>query len=180
MPSSRVGRAVLALALAATASPVLAAEPYGLGRAARPDEVAGWDIDVATDGTGLPLGRGDVARGEAVFAQKCSACHGDKGAGGLSDRLVGGAGSLATAKPVKTVGSYWPYATTAFDYIRRAMPYNAPQSLSSDEVYSLVAYLLWLNDIVPRDSVLNQDTLPRVRMPNREGFTTGLEPARSR
>jgi cytochrome c len=158
------------------AAPVSAAAPLGFGRPARPDEIAGWDIDVAPDGRGLPAGRGDVGGGEAVFAQQCAACHGLKGVGGSADRLVGGAASLATPRPVKTVGSYWPYATTAFDYIRRAMPYNAPQSLSSNEVYGVVAYLLWLNDIIPRDAVMDRRTLPTVRMPNRNGFTRGTGP----
>jgi cytochrome c len=162
------------IALALLAAPVPAATPYGLGRPARPDEVAGWNIDVAPDGAGLPPGSGDVAQGEAVFAEKCAACHGEKGAGGLADRLVGGQGSLGTAKPIKTVGSYWPYATTAFDYIRRAMPYGAPQSLSPHEVYGVVAYLLWLNNIVPRDAVLDRRSLPRIQMPNRNGFVAGL------
>ncbi len=170
MPFSLIGGTVVSLALALPAISVPAAQPYDLGRPARPDEIAGWGIDVAPDGRGLPPGRGDVAQGETIFAEKCSSCHGEQGAGGLADRLVGGRGSLATFKPVKTVGSYWPYATTVFDYVRRAMPYNAPQSLSSEEVYSLVAYLLWLNGIVPRDFVLDQQTLPGVRMPNRGGF----------
>jgi cytochrome c len=157
-----------ALATAAGAAP----PPYGLGRAATPQEIAGWDIDVRADGAGLPPGRGAVSDGQAVFAQRCAACHGQGGEGGLADALVGGAGTLATAKPVRTVGSYWPYATTLFDYVRRAMPFNAPQSLSASDTYAVVAYVLFLNHIVPARAVLDAKSLPRVRMPNRAGFTS--------
>jgi len=147
-------------------------QTYGLGRPASAQEIAGWDIDVRGDGAGLPPGRGDVQTGREIYAQQCAACHGDAGQGGPMDRLVGGAGTLATDKPVKTVGSFWPYATTLFDFIRRAMPYTAPQSLSPDQVYAVVAYVLYLNGIVPRDAVLDARTLPMVKMPNRNGFTS--------
>jgi len=146
--------------------------PYGLGCPASPAQIAGWDIDVRADGAGLPLGRGSVSDGQVVYARSCSGCHGQQGGGGYADALVGGRGSLATAKPVRTVGSYWPYATTLFDYVRRAMPYNAPQSLSSDQTYAVVAYVLFLNGLVPADAVLDEKTLPGVRMPNRNGFTS--------
>ncbi len=168
---------VLGLALALTMGGVQSfAQPsaYGLGHPATPAEIAGWNIDVRPDGAGLPPGRGDVASGEAVFAAKCAACHGVGGEGGLADPLVGGQGSLATSKPLKTIGSYWPFATTVFDYIRRAMPYTAPQSLQPDEVYSLVAYLLWRNGVVRRETMLDRETLPRVEMPNRCGFLHGI------
>lgn len=177
MRFSRLAAAVVTLVISTMASPAPAATAYGFGRSARADEIAGWNIDVAPDGAGLPAGHGDVAEGEAVFVQKCAACHGDKGVGGLADPLVGGRGSLTSKKPVKTVGSYWPYATTVFDYIHRAMPYNAPQSLSASEVYGLVAYLLWLNGVIPRDAVLDRQSLPHVQMPNKRGFTNSPAPS---
>ena len=146
--------------------------PYGLGAPASPQEIAGWDIDVRADGAGLPPGSGSVQDGAKIFASVCAACHGAKGEGGPMDRLVGGAGTLASAKPIKTVGSYWPYATTLFDYVRRAMPFNAPQSLTPDQVYAVAAYILYLNKIVPEDATLDAATLPKIRMPNRDGFTS--------
>ena len=177
--------ALIALALAATAAPAPGAEPpYGLGQRATPGQIAGWDIDVRADGAGLPPGRGGVRQGRAIYAEKCAACHGAQGEGKPMDALAGGVGSLATANPVRTVGSYWPYATTLFDFIRRAMPFDAPQSLTPDQVYAVSAYVLYLNRIVPESTVLDARTLPRVRMPNRNGFTspdprpdTGRRPA---
>jgi cytochrome c len=146
-------------------------KPFGFGRAATPPEIAGWNIDIAPDGTGLPPGKGSVAEGEALFARLGAPCHGDKGQGtAAAPRLVGGVGTLNTAKPVKTIGSYWPYATTLFDFIYRAMPANAPQSLKPDEVYALTAYLLYLNGIVPQDTVLDAQSLPKIVMPNFAGF----------
>ena len=145
------------------------------GRPATAEEIKAWNIDVAPDGTGLPDGHGDVARGRQVFEDNCSACHGAKGEGGIADRLTGGRGSLATDHPIKTVGSFWPYATTLFDYVRRAMPYPAPQTLSDDDTYAVVAYILNLNDIVPPDAVLDRNSLPRVKMPNRDGFVPDRE-----
>lgn len=169
-------RIALALALALLA-PAASAQTYGLGRPVGSAELRGWDIDVRADGRGLPAGHGSVAEGGVVFAERCAACHGDKGEGravegavGGFDRLVGGQGTLATGKPVQTVGSFWPYATTLFDYVRRAMPFDAPQSLTDDEVYAVSAYVLHLNGIVPADAVLDQNTLAAVRMPNRNGF----------
>src|SRR5579863_7305680 len=144
----------------------------GIGHPATPAEIAGWDIDVRADGQGLPAGHGSVREGEAVYAQACAACHGAKGEGKPADRLAGGFGTLATAKPVRTVGSYWPYATTLFDFVRRAMPFDAPQSLTADQVYAVSAYILYLNDIVPQDAVLDASSLPKVAMPNRNGFTS--------
>lgn len=151
---------------------------FDLGRPIDRAALAAWDIDVAPDGSGLPPGAGTVARGGHVFADKCAMCHGAGGEGGVGDPLVGGVGSLASAKPKKTVGSYWPYATTLFDYIRRAMPYNAPQSLSTDDVYAVTAYVLHLNGIVPADARLDARTLPRVRMPNRDGFVPDPRPGK--
>ncbi len=168
-----LGAVVIAGALLVPARPS-AAEPrrYGLGRPATAEEIAGWDIDVRADGAGLPPGHGSVQEGQKIFAESCAACHGDKGQGKPMDQLVGGAGTLATAKPVKTVGSYWPYATTLFDYVRRAMPFNAPQSLTPDQVYGVCAYVLYLNGIIPENAVLDATSLPQVRMPNRNGFTS--------
>lgn len=145
-------------------------ETPDLGRAASPAEIAGWDISIGPDGRGLPRGAGTAVEGAVVYTQKCQACHGERGAGGPNDRLVGGQGTLATGTPVRTVGSYWPYATTVFDYLRRAMPFAQPQSLSDDEVYALTAYLLSLNGIIGERDVMNAATLPRVKMPNRDNF----------
>jgi len=143
-----------------------------LGREARPEEIAAWDITVLPDGRGLPPGSGTAAEGGAVYLAKCAGCHGVKGMEGPADRLVGGIGTLASKKPLKTVGSYWPFATTLFDYIRRAMPYNAPRSLSNDEVYALSAYLLFLNGIIDEKARMDAKTLPQVKMPNRDGFVS--------
>jgi len=168
-PSLAFPAIVLALAIAVRAE---TAPRYGLGSPATPEQIAGWDIDARADGAGLPAGQGSVLQGEAIYAHSCAGCHGRAGEGGLADALVGGNGSLATARPVRTVGSYWPYATTLFDYVRRAMPYNAPQSLTADQTYAVVAYVLRLNQIVPDGAVLDAKSLPRVRMPNRNGFTS--------
>jgi cytochrome c len=148
-------------------------QTYGYGQPATAEEIAGWDIDIAPDGAGLPPGRGTVQDGAALFARLGAKCHGAKGEGtDQAPALAGGIGSLNTDKPVKTVGSYWPYATTLFDYIRRAMPADNPQSLSPDEVYALCAFILHLNDIVPEDAVMDAQTLPKVIMPNHAGFTS--------
>ena len=142
-----------------------------LGQPIAPADAAAWDISIAPDGSGLPPGRGTAKEGEAVFAAKCQACHGDRAAGGPNDALVGGVGSLAPGKaPVKTVGSFWPYATTLFDYVRRAMPFQEAKSLTSEEIYAVSAYILNLNDIIGPDDVLDAQSLPKVRMPNRDGF----------
>jgi len=164
---------VLAFALVLAGASGAGARPqptYGLGRPATPREIAGWDIDARADGAGLPPGHGAVSDGQAIFEHRCAACHGENGEGGAADALVGGAGTLATAKPVRTVGNYWPYATTLFDYVRRAMPFNAPQSLTADQTYAVVAYVLFLNHIVPAKAVLDAKTLAAVKMPNRGGF----------
>jgi cytochrome c5 len=155
----------------ALASPVLAQQSPNLGKSISPEDLASWDISIGPDGVGLPPGSGTVKQGEAVFAAKCQACHGEKGAGQPNDRLVGGQGSLAGDKPpIKTVGSYWPYATTLFDYIRRAMPFNESKSLTNDEVYGVVAYLLNVNGVIPESDTMNAQSLPKVAMPNRDGF----------
>ena len=146
-----------------------ASSPLGLGKPISEDQIRAWNIDVGPSGAGLPAGSGTVAVGEKLYQQQCSACHGDKGQGGPANRLVGG-GALNTDKPVKTVGSYWPYSTTIFDYIRRAMPHQAPQSLTDDQVYAVTAYILYLNKIISVDQVIDAKTLPLIKMPNRDGF----------
>ena len=164
-------KAAVPAALFALASPAFAQHGPNLGKPISPEDLAAWDISIGPDGAGLPPGSGTVKQGEAVFAAKCQACHGEKGAGTPNDRLVGGQGSLPGDKPpVKTVGSYWPYATTLFDYIRRAMPFNESKSLTSDEIYGVVAYLLNLNGVIPESETMNAQSLPKVAMPNREGF----------
>lgn len=161
---------VLAAALLLAVSSLATAQQYALGRTASEKEIAGWDIDVAPDGAGLPPGQGTVAEGRDVYAQQCAACHGEKGLGDPMNRLVTGKGTLDTDSPARTVGSYWPYATTLYDYVYRTMPFNAPQSLTPDQVYAVSAHVLYLNGIVEQDAVMNADTLPAVRMPNRDGF----------
>jgi len=154
-----------------------AMESPNLGREATPAQIVGWDISVGPDGVGLPSGQGTAARGAAVYEQKCQACHGAKGAGQPNDRLVGGHGTLAGTAPVRTIGSYWPYATTVFDYVRRSMPYAQSQSLSNDEVYAVTAYLLHLNGIIGETDEMNARTLPQVKMPNQPNFIM-MYPAR--
>ena len=161
-----------ACALGLFSSAALAESP-NLGKVITPEEVAPWDISVSPDGAGLPPGSGTPKQGEAVYASKCLACHGEKGAGKPNDALVGGIGSLAGDKPaLKTVGSFWPYATTLFDYVRRSMPYNETKTLTNDELYAVAAYILQLNGIIGENDTMNAQTLPKVRMPNRDGFVT--------
>jgi S-disulfanyl-L-cysteine oxidoreductase SoxD len=151
---------------------VAAAQSPNLGKSISPEDLATWDISIGPDGAGLPPGSGTPKQGEEVFTMKCQACHNAKGAGQPNDRLVGGQGTIAGDKPaVKTVGSYWPYATTLFDYIRRAMPLPMSKSLSNDEVYAVAAYILNLNGVIGETDTLDAKTLPQVKMPNREGFT---------
>ena len=143
----------------------------GLGRAATADEINAWDIDIRPDGAGLPKGSGDVATGEQVFSDKCASCHGDFGEG--VDRwpvLAGGQGTLASDDPVKTIGSYWPYLSTVWDYVHRAMPFGDAQSLTDDEVYAITAYLLNVNDLVDEDFVLSDKNFNEVRLPNEANF----------
>jgi cytochrome c len=151
-------------------------EPLGLGSAPDAALLRAWDIDAVPSGAGLPAGAGRIEDGERIYAQKCAACHGRSGEGGPMDKLVGGQGTLSSERPVKTVGSFWPYATTLFDFVRRAMPFNAPQTLSNDEVYAVTGYLLHLNGIVPADAVMDARTLPAVRMPNASGFVGDPRP----
>jgi cytochrome c len=142
----------------------------GLGEPATTADIALVDISVPPSGRGLPAGSGDARAGAKVYAAKCQACHGEKGVGKPGDPLVGGIGTLASRSPLRTVGSYWPYATTLFDYTRRAMPTTAPRSLTPDEVYAVTAYILYLNGIVGETHTLDAQTLPQVKMPNRDGF----------
>lgn len=189
----RVG-ANAALALAAIAglaiSPVrVGADGYpnkfSFGEAATEQDVASIAIAIPADGKGLPPGNGDYAKGKQVFETACAACHGAdlKGVTGLPDmpsgaalRLVGGRGTLTSQKPIVTVESYWPYATTLFDYIRRAMPYTAPGSLSADEVYAVSAYILVEGNIIDKSTVLDAKSLPKIEMPNRNGFIADPRP----
>ena len=151
----------------------------GLGVPATAAQVESADVSIGPDGAELPPGSGTPAQGEAIFNTKCLACHGPQGSGTVNDQLVGGQGTLTSTTPVKTIGSYWPYATTVFDYVRRAMPYPTPHSLSDPEVYALTAYLLSLNGIIAKDAVMDAKTLPQVKMPNRGNFVLAY-PGRQR
>lgn len=181
---------LLAAALAVLAAPDLVrAQGYptnfDFGAPASEKDIAAVDIAIGPDGKGLPAGKGDYAAGKKVYESACSACHGQNLQGvpalpnmpaGAALRLIGGRGTLATKKPVMTVESYWPYATTVFDYVRRAMPFQAPGSLSADEVYSVVAFILAEGNIIDKATVLDAQTLPRVQMPNRDGFIPDPRP----
>src|SRR5258705_1408578 len=169
--------AICIAALAACASPPSPpGKPPALGAAVSAEEIARWDISIPPSGVGLPKGGGSARQGLQVYEQKCVACHGAKGAGKPADPLAGGTGSLASKAPLRTVGSYLPYAITLFDYVRRAMPITNPLSLSDDEVYAVSAYVLFLNGIVGEDAVMNAQTLPQVKMPNRDGFVSDWPP----
>jgi cytochrome c len=152
---------------------------YGFGKVATPAEIAAVDIDAMPDGRGLPAGQGTYDQGKQVYTAKCVACHGAdlqgvKGTGGAA--LIGGRGTIASGKPKKTVESYWPYATTLFDFTRRAMPFNAPGSLSNDEIYAVAAYILAEGNVIGKGDVMNATTLPKVMMPNRDGFIPDPRP----
>jgi mono/diheme cytochrome c family protein len=176
MPMREHRIAAFAVFTLACVTPAQAQGRYEIGRAATPAEIAGWNIDVDRDGNNLPAGSGSVRHGREIFDQQCAACHGAKGEGGVGDRLVGGQGTLATPNPVRTVGSYWPYAPTLFDYIRRAMPQNAPQSLSNADVYAVSAYILNLNGLLAADAMLDAKTLSAIKMPNRSMFVGDPRP----
>ena len=175
---SRSARPSIALALVlALGGPALAqSKPeaprnYGVGHVATPEQLAGWDIDVRPDGQGAPSGRGSVKDGEKVYMEKCAACHGEFGeSAGRWPQIAQGKGTLASHDPVKTVGSYYPYLSSVVDYIRRAMPFGDAESLTNDELYAVVAYVLNLNDIVDENFVLSKETWAQVKMPNRGGF----------
>lgn len=164
----------LALLLTLIAAPAFAqGKPrhYGIGQPATAEQIAGWDIDVRPDGQGAPPGQGSVKAGEKIYLEKCAACHGEFGeSAGRWPQLAQGKGTLATNDPVKTVGSYYPYLSSVFDYIRRAMPFGDAQSLSNDELYAVTAYVLNLNDIVDDNFVLSKQTWQLVKMPNQSGF----------
>jgi cytochrome c len=158
-----------AMALSGTAT--AAERPFDLGALATAEQIAGWDIDVRPDGKGAPIGSGTAADGEEIYAERCASCHGDFGEG--VDRwpiLAGGLGSLITDDPVKTVGSYWPYASTVYDYVYRAMPFGEAQSLTHDETYQVVAYILNMSDVIDDEFVLSNETIGSVKMPNQNGF----------
>lgn len=169
--------AMMALLLAAAGAAFAAGAGFGLGTPATPQQIAGWDIDVRPDGHGLPPGEGTAQQGEPLYARHCSACHGEFGEGrGRFPALMGGRGTLASDNPVKTVGSFWPYATTVFDYLRRAQPFGHAQSLSDDETYALTAFVLNLNELVGYDDVVDAGTLVALAMPNRDGFVADDRP----
>ncbi len=158
------------------AAPAVAAEraagKFGIGREAKPEEIAGWDIDIRPDGHGLPVGKGSAREGEALYNERCASCHGEFGeSAGRWPILAGGAGTLATHDPVKSIGSYWPYPSTVIDYIRRAMPYGDAQSLDGDELYAITAYVLYLNDIIEDEAFeLNERNFATLKLPNRRNF----------
>jgi S-disulfanyl-L-cysteine oxidoreductase SoxD len=179
-PNSILRGLLIAASLSSIALAQTAQGRYGFGTDVDPQELAKY-VSVQPDGRGLPPGSGNAAAGAKVYAESCAACHGDKlqgnpekGIGG--DRLIGGRGSLATATPIKTVESYWPYATTLFDYVKRAMPFSAPGTLSDDEVYAVVAFILSEARIVMASDTMNAETLPKVMMPNRDGFISDSRP----
>lgn len=154
-----------------TATSTVDAKALQLGRAALPDEITAWDIDVRPDGQGLPPGKGSVKAGEDIFLQQCAACHGEFGEGaGRWPPIAGGRGSLKEHNPEKTIGSFWPYLSTVFDYIHRTMPFGNAQSLSPDDVYALTAFLLFMNDVVKEDFVLSKENFTTIRLPNESGF----------
>ncbi len=172
----------LKIALAAALAGVFTAdafagERFGIGSRATKEQIAGWDIDIRPDGQGLPPGKGGVEKGEEVYLEQCASCHGEFGEGaGRFPVLVGGFDTLNTHDPVKTIGSYWPYASTVFDYIKRAMPFGAAQTLSDDEIYAITAYLLYSNDVIEEDVVLDAKTLKAVKMPNEANFIDDPRP----
>jgi len=173
--SRRIVVAIGAASLVACAAQAPSRQP-AFGAAMSAEEIARWDISIPPSGAGLPKGGGSARQGLQVYEQKCMACHGAKGVGKPADPLAGGIGSLASKAPQRTVGSYWPYATTLFDYVRRAMPITNPLSLTDDEVYAVSAYVLFVNGIVGEDAVMNAQTLPQVKMPNRDGFVSDWPP----
>jgi mono/diheme cytochrome c family protein len=177
MSMRRLVLAVVCLGVAcAPSGPVPAGAP-GLGLPASNEDVARVFWSTFPDGENLPPGSGTAAEGKSLYLLHCQACHGPEGVGKPADRLAGGQGTIGTETPEKTIGSYWPYAPTVFNYIRRAMPYTAPMSLSNDEYYALTAYLLQINEIIGSHDIVDAETLPRVVMPNREGFINS-HPAR--
>ena len=168
---------IVVLLVAAGAPPVLAQLlTYGVGRPPTAEEVKAWDLTIPSDGQGLPPGSGTAVLGKAIYAERCASCHGEKGEDPKYSRLVGGHGTLATDKPIKTIGSFWQYATTLWSYIRRAQPFDEPGSLTADQVYAVTAYLLYLNGIIGEQDVMDAKTLPLVKMPNHDGFVPDPRP----
>jgi len=168
---------IVALLIAAGAAPAAAQLPtYGVGRPPTAEEVKTWDLTVPPDGQGLPPGSGTSALGKPIYAERCASCHGEKGEDPKYSPLVGGHGTLATAKPIQTIGSFWQYATTLWSYIRRTQPFDEPGSLTAEQVYAVTAYLLHLNGIIGEQDVMDAQTLPLVKMPNRDGFVPDPRP----
>lgn len=175
----RLGRTVAAGALlaAVTASSVAAQLPtYGMGRAPTAEEVKAWDLTIPPDGRGLPPGSGTAALGKPVYAERCASCHGERGEDPKYSRLVGGHGTLTAAQPIRTIGSFWQYATTLWSYINRSQPFDEPGSLPADQVYAVTAYLLHLNGVIGEHEVMDAKTLPQVKLPNRDGFVPDARP----
>jgi cytochrome c len=171
------GVTATAVVLAIAVAPGLAQSPtFGLGRTPTAEALKAIDIEVLPDGRGLPPGSGTADAGKPIYAARCTICHGATGKEGPQDVLVGGQGTLNTAKPLKTIGSYWPYATTLFDYVSRAMPFDHPGTLQADQVYAATAYLLFINGIIGEHDVMDRTTLPQVKMPNRTGFVPDPRP----
>jgi S-disulfanyl-L-cysteine oxidoreductase SoxD len=169
--------ATCAVLVAAAASPVAAQLPtYGLGRAPTGADLDGWKMTIPFDGAGLPMGSGTAVLGHSIYVERCLACHGERGENGKYDRLAGGHGTLATDRPVLTVGSFWPYAPTLWSYINRSQPVDEPGSLTADQVYAVTAYLLYLNGIIGERDVMDARTLAQVKMPNRDGFLPDSRP----
>jgi cytochrome c len=161
----------------AGACPAVAQLPtYGVGRPPTAEEVQAWDLTIPPDGQGLPPGSGTAVLGQAIYAERCASCHGEKGEDPKYNVLVGGRGTLNTDKPLRTVGSFWQYATTLWSYIRRAQPVDDPGSLTPDQAYAVTAYLLHLNGIIDEQDVMDAKTLPLVKMPNRDGFVPDPRP----
>lgn len=172
--SSWLSRGSLAAFFVLVSGAALATPPgyYGYGMQATPEQIAGWDIDARPDGAGLPPGSGSVEKGAEIYAEQCAACHGTFGEGeGRYPKLAGGEGTLTHERPEPSVGSYWPFAVTVFDYINRAMPFQAPHTLSANDVYALTAYVLNINNIVANNFVADRDSLPKVKMPYHDKFT---------
>ena len=158
-------------------STLLAQSPkYGVGSAPTAEEIHQWSISIGPDGKGLPPGRGTAAEAKELYANRCAKCHGDKGQGRDSVPIAGGQGTLRNPKPLRTVGSFWPYATTIWDYVNRAMPFDRPGTLTADQVYSLTAYVLYLNGLAGENDVIDARTLPKIQMPNRNGFVADPRP----
>lgn len=177
MQATPFALAVLAAALTLSGPAMAqATEKYNFGTPASKEQIEAWDINVFADGRNLPKGSGSVQAGRDIYNAQCLACHGAKGEGGIGDRLVGGIGSLDGSKPVKTVGSYWPYAPTLFDYVRRTMPQTAPLSLTDDEVYAVISYVLFLNELVDQNDTMDAKALAELKMPNRDGFIPDPRP----